>query len=96
MSRFKVGDKVKVIADLGDGFEGVRIGDEGIVLQIHEGFQYPIELDIADKYGYGFKEEELELIDETIKLYTDEYLLVRALQYIGMSKSDLIAIIECE
>lgn len=63
MSKFKVGDKVRVVRNNGDDFDGIKIGDTGEVVEICKG-KYPIYLKINNHAQYAFKEEELELYDE--------------------------------
>lgn len=63
MSKFKVGDKVRVVRNNGDDFDGIKIGDTGEVVEICKG-KYPIYLKINNHDQYAFKEEELELYDE--------------------------------
>lgn len=62
MAKFKVGDKVRVVRNNGDDFDGIKIGDTGEVVEICKG-KYPIYLKINNHYEYGFKEEELELFE---------------------------------
>lgn len=63
MAKFKVGDKVRVVRNNGDDFDGIKIGDTGEVVEICKG-EYPIYLKINNHAQYAFKEEELELYDE--------------------------------
>lgn len=63
MVKFKVGDKVRVVRNNGDDFDGIKIGDTGEVVEICKG-KYPIYLKINNHAQYAFKEEELELYDE--------------------------------
>lgn len=62
MAKFKVGDKVRVVRNNGDDFDGIKIGDTGEVVEICKE-KYPIYLKINNHYEYGFKEEELELFE---------------------------------
>lgn len=67
MSKFKKGDKVKVIKLKEVSFI-VEIGDIGIVENIDEENKYPIRVKINNEEDYGFKEDELEVVNGTCKL----------------------------
>lgn len=64
MTKFKVGDKVRVIKNTANEFEGVKIGDIGKVIDICDSGDYRIFLRINKHDEYGFKEKELELVEE--------------------------------
>jgi hypothetical protein len=64
MGKFKVGDKVRVIKNIADEFDGVKIGDIGKVVDVCDRDDYQIYLRINKHDGYGFKENELELVEE--------------------------------
>ncbi|MCR2013853.1 hypothetical protein NSB31_29825, partial [Bacillus cereus] len=64
MSKFKIGDKARVIRRNGSDFDGVKIGDIGKVVEVCENDVYQVYLRINKHDIYGFKENELGLIEE--------------------------------
>jgi hypothetical protein len=64
MSKFKVGDKVRVVRNNGDDFDGIKIGGTGEVVDFCNEGDYQVYLKINKYNEYGFKEEELELYKE--------------------------------
>lgn len=74
MSKFKIGDEVRVICNASSDFDGVEIGDVGIVAFIatNKDAEFPIGLSINKHDNYWFKEEELELVTDNgdLKLKT--------------------------
>lgn len=62
MSKFKIGDNVRIVCNTDSEFDSVKIGDVGVVANIYERDPFPISLRIGKHSGYGFKEEELELV----------------------------------
>jgi|GEM_PF-5404512 len=59
---FKVGDTVKFVKVVGVDSK-VSLGSVGKIVEINKGLEYPIYCDIDDEPHYGFKPEELELVD---------------------------------
>lgn len=66
MSKFKIGDEVRVVCNASSDFDGVEIGDIGIVVAIatNKDAEFPIGLNINKHNKYWFKEEELELVTD--------------------------------
>mgnify|MGYP000166157719 CR=1 FL=1 len=66
MSKFKIGDEVRVICNASSDLDGVEIGDIGIVVGIetNKDEEFPIGLRISKHNKYWFKEEELELVTD--------------------------------
>lgn len=81
MSKFKIGDEVRVIRNVSSDLDGVKIGDIGIVVDIetNKNEAFPIGLNINKHDDYWFEEEELELVtdNDDLKLETknNTYLL---------------------
>lgn len=73
MSKFKIGDEVRVICNV-SSVDGVEIGDIGIVVAIetNKDAEFPIGLNINKYDNYWFEEEELELVtdNDDLKLET--------------------------
>lgn len=67
MSKFKIGDEVMVICNASSDFDGVEIGDIGIVIGIKANEEeFPIGLRIRKHGEYWFKEKELELVTDRL------------------------------
>lgn len=81
MSKFKIGDEVRVVCNVSSDFNGVEIGDIGIVVAIatNKDAEFPIGLNINKHENYWFEEEELELVtnsgDLKLKTKNNTYLL---------------------
>ena len=62
--KFKIGDKVKVVKNLVEGFEYAHIGDIGVITNLSKAC-YLITVKLNDGNIETFKESELELIKES-------------------------------
>lgn len=69
---FQKGDKVKII-HLTEYSYYVKVGDVGIVDYVDYGSSFPIRLNINNEEDYGFKKDELELVNKTIPHYPEEF-----------------------
>lgn len=65
MSKFKVGDKVRVIIE---GKSFTEYGDIGVVCGYDKDLAYPVRVDINSEKDFGFKEHELELYKAESKI----------------------------
>ena len=68
MSKFKIGDKVRVVKNTGIEFDNAKIGDIGVVREIHNSTTYPIyvKMDEKEEIYDSFNEDELELYLEEV------------------------------
>lgn len=93
MSKFKIGDEVRVVCNASSDFDGVEIGDIGIVVAIatNKDAEFPIGLNINKHDNYWFEEEELELVtdNDDLKLETKNNTYSLGEYPIGVAPQDI-------
>lgn len=94
MSKFKIGDEVRVVCNASSDFDGVEIGDIGIVVAIatNKDAEFPIGLRINKHDDYWFEEEELELVTDNgdLKLETKNNTYLPGEYPIGVVPQDIL------